>query len=89
VALPVKALKAGQEAYWLDQIAGNREEYFSGRGESLAPPPSGRSATRTLPATRTARAAGAFITGTIKWGDANFALPQVRSLRGHTLWPPP
>jgi TrwC relaxase len=35
VALPVKALKAGQEAYWLDQIARNREEYFSGRGESL------------------------------------------------------
>jgi TrwC relaxase len=34
VALPVKALKAGQEAYWLDQIAQNREEYFSGRGES-------------------------------------------------------
>jgi conjugative relaxase-like TrwC/TraI family protein len=34
VALPVKALKAGQEAYWLDQIARNREEYFSGRGES-------------------------------------------------------
>jgi hypothetical protein len=34
VALPVKALKAGQEAYWLDQIACNREEYFSGRGES-------------------------------------------------------
>jgi conjugative relaxase-like TrwC/TraI family protein len=34
VALPVKALKAGQEAYWLDQIAANREEYFSGRGES-------------------------------------------------------
>jgi len=33
VALPVKALKAGQEAYWLDQIARNREEYFSGRGE--------------------------------------------------------
>ena len=31
VALPVKALKAGQEAYWLDQIARNREEYFSGR----------------------------------------------------------
>jgi hypothetical protein len=26
VALPVKALKAGQEAYWLDQIARNREE---------------------------------------------------------------
>jgi conjugative relaxase-like TrwC/TraI family protein len=34
VALPVKALKAGQEAYWLDQIARNREEYFSGRGET-------------------------------------------------------
>jgi conjugative relaxase-like TrwC/TraI family protein len=34
VALPVKALKTGQEAYWLDQIARNREEYFSGRGES-------------------------------------------------------
>jgi conjugative relaxase-like TrwC/TraI family protein len=34
VALPVKALKAGQETYWLDQIARNREEYFSGRGES-------------------------------------------------------
>jgi hypothetical protein len=30
----VKALKAGQEAYWLDQIARNRDEYFSGRGES-------------------------------------------------------
>jgi TrwC relaxase len=27
-------LKAGQETYWLDQIARNREEYFSGRGES-------------------------------------------------------
>jgi conjugative relaxase-like TrwC/TraI family protein len=34
VALPVKALKAGQETYWLDQIARNREAYFSGRGES-------------------------------------------------------
>ena len=34
MALPVKALKVGQEAYWLDQIARNREEYFSGRGES-------------------------------------------------------
>jgi len=34
VALPVKALKAGQEDYWLDQIARDREEYFSGRGES-------------------------------------------------------
>jgi AAA domain/TrwC relaxase len=29
-----QGLKAGQEAYWLDQIARNREEYFSGRGES-------------------------------------------------------
>jgi hypothetical protein len=34
VALPVKALKAGQEAYWLDQIARDCEEYFSGHGES-------------------------------------------------------
>ena len=34
MALPVKALKAGQESYWLDQIARNREEYFSGCGES-------------------------------------------------------
>jgi hypothetical protein len=34
VALPVKALKAGQESYWLDQIARNREEYFSGHGKS-------------------------------------------------------
>jgi hypothetical protein len=34
VALPVKALKAGQESYWLDRIARNCEEYFSGRGES-------------------------------------------------------
>jgi len=34
LALPVKALKAGQEAYWLDQIARDRGEYFSGRGES-------------------------------------------------------
>jgi hypothetical protein len=34
VALPVKALKAGQEAYWLNQIARNREAYFSGLGES-------------------------------------------------------
>jgi hypothetical protein len=34
VALPAKALKAGQESYWLDQIARNHEEYFSGRGES-------------------------------------------------------
>jgi conjugative relaxase-like TrwC/TraI family protein len=35
MALPAKALKVGQEAYWLDQIAKNREEYFSGKGESL------------------------------------------------------
>jgi conjugative relaxase-like TrwC/TraI family protein len=34
LALPVKALKVGQESYWLDQIARDREEYFSGRGES-------------------------------------------------------
>jgi len=34
LALPVKALHVGQEDYWLDQIAKDREEYFSGRGES-------------------------------------------------------
>jgi conjugative relaxase-like TrwC/TraI family protein len=34
VALPTKALKVGQEDYWLDQIARDREEYFSGHGES-------------------------------------------------------
>jgi TrwC relaxase len=34
LALPVKALKVGQEGYWLDQIAHDREEYFSGQGES-------------------------------------------------------
>jgi conjugative relaxase-like TrwC/TraI family protein len=34
LALPAKALKAGQEDYWLDQIARDREEYFSGHGES-------------------------------------------------------
>jgi hypothetical protein len=28
------------------------------------------------------------ITGAIKWGDANFVFPQLRRLRGHTLWPP-
>ena len=43
MALPVKALKAGQESYWLDQIARNREEYFSGpeshAGSWAAPPP--------------------------------------------------
>jgi hypothetical protein len=31
----------------------------------------------------------ALITGAIKWGDANFALVQLRRLRGHTLWLPP
>jgi hypothetical protein len=34
LALPVKALKVGQEDYWLDQIARDREEYFSSHGES-------------------------------------------------------
>jgi conjugative relaxase-like TrwC/TraI family protein len=34
LALPVKALHVGQEDYWLDQIAKDREEYFSGKGES-------------------------------------------------------
>ena len=34
MALPAKALKVGQEDYWLDQIARDREEYFSGHGES-------------------------------------------------------
>jgi conjugative relaxase-like TrwC/TraI family protein len=34
LALPVKALKVGQEDYWLDQIAKDREQYFSGKGES-------------------------------------------------------
>jgi hypothetical protein len=34
LALPVKALHVGQEAYWLDQIAKDREAYFSGKGES-------------------------------------------------------
>ena len=34
MALPVKALHVGQEDYWLDQIAKDREEYFSGKGES-------------------------------------------------------
>ena len=33
--------------------------------------------------------ASTLITGAIKWGDANFALAQLRHLRGHTLWPPP
>jgi conjugative relaxase-like TrwC/TraI family protein len=34
VALPVKALKVGQEDYWLDQIARHPEEYYTGKGES-------------------------------------------------------
>jgi conjugative relaxase-like TrwC/TraI family protein len=34
LALPVKALHVGQEDYWLDQIAKDREEYLSGKGES-------------------------------------------------------
>jgi conjugative relaxase-like TrwC/TraI family protein len=34
LALPVKALHVGQEDYWLDQIAKDREAYFSGKGES-------------------------------------------------------
>lgn len=34
MALPVKAVKAGQQSYWLDQISRNREEYFPGKGES-------------------------------------------------------
>jgi hypothetical protein len=34
VVLPVKVLKAGQESYWLHQIAKNREEHFSGKGKS-------------------------------------------------------
>ena len=34
MALPVKALKVGQEDYWLNQIANDREQYFSGKGES-------------------------------------------------------
>jgi hypothetical protein len=29
------------------------------------------------------------ITGAIKWGDANFAFPQLRGLSGQTPWPPP
>jgi len=32
---------------------------------------------------------GGIITGAIKWGDANFAFPQLRRLSGHTPWPPP
>jgi conjugative relaxase-like TrwC/TraI family protein len=34
VTVSVKPLKVGQEAYWLDQIARDREQYFSGKGES-------------------------------------------------------
>jgi conjugative relaxase-like TrwC/TraI family protein len=34
LALGVTPLRAGQEGYWLDQIARDRCEYYSGRGES-------------------------------------------------------
>jgi hypothetical protein len=34
VTVSVKPLKVGQEAYWLDQLARNHEEYYSGHGES-------------------------------------------------------
>src|SRR6266508_1744803 len=34
VALGVTPLRVGQEAYWLDQIARDRCEYYSGKGES-------------------------------------------------------
>jgi conjugative relaxase-like TrwC/TraI family protein len=34
VTVSVKPLKVGQEAYWLDQLARNHEEYHSGHGES-------------------------------------------------------
>jgi hypothetical protein len=34
LSLPAMALKVGQEDYWLDQIARDRGEYFSGYGES-------------------------------------------------------
>jgi hypothetical protein len=30
----VTPLRVGQEAYWLDQIADDRCEYYSGKGES-------------------------------------------------------
>ncbi|HTE67165.1 MAG TPA: relaxase domain-containing protein, partial [Actinomycetes bacterium] len=34
MALSVTPLRVGQEAYWLDQIAHDRCEYYSGKGES-------------------------------------------------------
>ena len=34
MALGVTPLRVGQEAYWLDQIARDRCEYYSGKGES-------------------------------------------------------
>jgi hypothetical protein len=34
VALGVTPLRVGQEAYWLDQIAHDACEYYSGKGES-------------------------------------------------------
>jgi TrwC relaxase len=34
LALSVTPLRVGQEAYWLDQIAHDRCEYYSGKGES-------------------------------------------------------
>jgi hypothetical protein len=34
LALGVTPLRVGQEAYWLDQIARDRCEYYSGKGES-------------------------------------------------------
>ena len=34
MALGVTPLRVGQEAYWLDQIAHDRCEYYSGKGES-------------------------------------------------------
>ena len=34
MALGVTPLRVGQEAYWLDQIARDRCEYYAGKGES-------------------------------------------------------
>jgi hypothetical protein len=34
VAVSVKPLKVGQEDYWLDQLARDHEEYYSGHGEA-------------------------------------------------------
>jgi conjugative relaxase-like TrwC/TraI family protein len=63
VALPVKALKAGQEAYWLDQIARNREEYFSGRGESPGRFVGSAAATAGLQGTASPEQVGAMFQG--------------------------